>query len=51
MNELPYKLHLTDIIILLRATACNASRVLAIVEVSVRLSVRHILALYQNGDT
>jgi len=34
---------------ILRATACNASRVLAIVEVSVGPSVRHALDLYQNG--
>jgi len=33
----------------LRATACNASRVLAIVETSVRPSVRRILEPYQNG--
>ena len=32
-------------------TACNASHVLAIVEVSVCPSVHHTLALYQNGDT
>jgi len=33
----------------LHVTACNASRILVIVEVSVRPFVRHTLALYQNG--
>jgi len=34
---------------LLRVTVCNAWRILAIVEVSVCLSVCHSLDLYQNG--